>query len=1018
VSFYAEKRAHLALVGATKWRVPQTGALASVLAHWTLPDETPALISLPTGTGKTAVALAAPFLLRRAPRRVLVVAPSRHLREQLVNAFKTQASLVALGAFGSAHFVPKVLELSGRPDDWRTLEPYDVVVSLPNSISPAHFAEADRPPRELFDLIIVDEAHHVPASTWTALVQHFVGRKLYLTATPIRRDKKRIPGHLLYHYPLATALQEGLYQPIDPVLLPYDPSAGRDHHDMLIARECRRLLSTEDHQRSTLLVRAKSIERLESLRTAYASAGIDLRLLHNRIPQDEQHTLIEGIRGGGIQAVGVVAMLGEGFDLPSLRLLAYHDKHRSLAPTMQLLGRLARTHPEFPQRSALVTVKDADVFPELKGAVRALYEEDETWADVLPGIIDDEVEVEQRDRTFIEALPPSTSELHIEFVHPLKRCIIYEVDEPPNALTTSTIPPELDVGQRLSGNTIIYAGFHQESGLLVIGLRRVEQPKWTADVSLVNTEYEVALVSLRTNPNPDQPDLVFINCESLGVRNEILKALAIWDSLRVIDPRQISAYLDSLDRISVSSVGMRTTNANNLGRATYRSLMGSGVDRGLRVADTARAALGHVMLQVRTDAGSTTSGAALEKGKLWLTRYDSLRSYNEWITELTDVLGAGTTDGANGLLPGIQRARRLLQWPEVPLLAAELDPQVRGQGFALWDNGELVGPIEDLELFVANDPLGILPEITYPKDEAVRLLGIYNDRRHGTQELVWDASLHVDGRLDARSDLDVGRGMTIAGSLASLLEEAPPTIYFLDGTTTVVPWRYDSRVPADIDYASITALDWDGTDITAETRATASQRGDSLVSLHERLEQFLLSEPTRGTSRWIICNDGPGELADYLVVEELRSGEVALGLWHAKAAGGAPSIRVGDVQVVVAQALRSRQHFTSPLLWMELAARIEGRRSPVGVVVPGSSPTESLLTKINGSDQQRGWATLQPNIQATVGIVQPGLSVTALREANAKDPPSTKAVGIGHLLNTFIATSAADGSLPRVLASP
>ena len=33
-------------------------------------------------------------------------------------------------------------------------------------------------------------------------------------------------------------------------------------------------------------------------------------------------------------------MLGEGFDLPSLRIVAYHDKHKSLPATVQLIGNI------------------------------------------------------------------------------------------------------------------------------------------------------------------------------------------------------------------------------------------------------------------------------------------------------------------------------------------------------------------------------------------------------------------------------------------------------------------------------------------------------------------------------------------------------------------------------------------------------------------------------------------------------------------------------------------------------
>jgi superfamily II DNA or RNA helicase len=71
------------------WRSPQRGALGSLLSYWSLPHQKPALVSVPTGSGKSAIATAAPYLLRAS--RVLVVVPSRDLRAQLAADFRVNA---------------------------------------------------------------------------------------------------------------------------------------------------------------------------------------------------------------------------------------------------------------------------------------------------------------------------------------------------------------------------------------------------------------------------------------------------------------------------------------------------------------------------------------------------------------------------------------------------------------------------------------------------------------------------------------------------------------------------------------------------------------------------------------------------------------------------------------------------------------------------------------------------------------------------------------------------------------
>lgn len=120
------------------------------------------------------------------------------LRGQTVTAFRNQEVLRRMGAL-SGEADPKVLEVKGRLTSWSECEDADVVVALPQSISPDHYDEDAKPPTDLFDLVIVDEAHHAPAPTWRAILDHFdEARKVLLTATPRRRDGKRVPGELVF----------------------------------------------------------------------------------------------------------------------------------------------------------------------------------------------------------------------------------------------------------------------------------------------------------------------------------------------------------------------------------------------------------------------------------------------------------------------------------------------------------------------------------------------------------------------------------------------------------------------------------------------------------------------------------------------------------------------------------------------------------------------------------------------------------------------------------------------------
>lgn len=1024
--FYERALKRVVLLGDPQggWRRPQLGALGATMAHWSLEEPLRTVISIPTGTGKTAVAMAAPFLTKNPPRRVLVLGPSRHVRRQLAQEFSSYRQLHRLGVLPSNSGSPTVVEMSGRTSDWSDLVRSDVVVALPNSISPAHYDESDRPPQDLFDLIVVDEAHHAPAETWRAVLEHFSGaHALLLTATPRRRDGKRIPGSLEYYYPLRRALDEGLYKPIEPVLLtPSDPT-DRQQSDSALASRAAEMLGTDAHRTSTLLVRGGTVDRLHELQAVYGSVGVELSLLYNAMSERRQTEVVEGLRDGSIRAVGVVGMLGEGFDLPSLRLVAYHDKHRSLPATVQLIGRLARVDEAFPQPSSLLAVADADVFPELEGVVRELYDEDADWAEVLPGIIDAEIERERLDRDFAEHFPPSRTEVDPTHLEPTKRAFVYEVpaDWEPGFLTQ--VPPELEEGAPFVGGTILYSGADAEAGLLVVVVRYLNRPKWSTDPALANVLYELHIVAHRRPPRVDLPGLVLVNLERDGLQRTFESILGLEEAGQLAGPDRIGDYLDSLDRISVSSVGVRSTNAATRGRATYKNFMGSGVDRGLRTVDMARSALGHVMFQVATSDGSANAGGAVERSKLWLTRHGQLRELSEWVDTTVALLWFPQQTVQGPLLPGMDRGRRLDEWPAARPLAAEFYPGLLGIGLELWDRGTRLGPIEDLDLYVNDDPTGTLSDVESVGVGPIRMIGVLNQRDEGRVSCVWDATMDTAGRITASRDLVVRRGYGDADSLAALLQSQPPTIYFLDGTTTIGGIRYDSRtLTSAFDMRLLAAVGWDGVDITGETQRTVEARGAGLLSVHERLADYLRDRPRLGSHRWIIYNDGPGEIADYVVIEELRTGEVHLGLWHAKAStGSTSSVRVKDFQEVVAQALRSRRQFPSTTLWSDLAVRLEGEVHPVATVVDGSDDTHRLrerLGLVETEESTAPWTQQFPIVRGTLGIVQPGLSAEQLRSQMGEDPIPPGAQSLRELFSVLSDMAQSDGAELVLVVGP
>ena len=54
----------------------------------------------------------------------------------------------------------------------------------------------------------------------------------------------------------------------------------------------------------------------------------------------EKEEILKNFRSGTLRIIVCVDMLGEGFDLPSLKIAGLHDVHKSEAVTFQFVGRL------------------------------------------------------------------------------------------------------------------------------------------------------------------------------------------------------------------------------------------------------------------------------------------------------------------------------------------------------------------------------------------------------------------------------------------------------------------------------------------------------------------------------------------------------------------------------------------------------------------------------------------------------------------------------------------------------
>ena len=215
-----------------------------------------ALVVLPTGCGKTGVAVLASYALNAS--RVLVITPSIIISRQIHKAygdFLIKCGVIEDTPTASQSVLP-TRRLINKSSEIREGMSSSVMVVNAHKIGGQSTVKIEDIPPDGYDLVIVDEAHHYPAQTWKLLVDHFSNsQRLFLTATPEHRGKPimheiGIPIIPCYELRRSEAVDRGIIRNVDFKAL----EGGLDYES-----QCAVSLILFDHVKYTTLFCFKQI---------------------------------------------------------------------------------------------------------------------------------------------------------------------------------------------------------------------------------------------------------------------------------------------------------------------------------------------------------------------------------------------------------------------------------------------------------------------------------------------------------------------------------------------------------------------------------------------------------------------------------------------------------------------------------------------------------------------------------------------------------------------------------------
>lgn len=867
-------------------RNAQLGAIYAIGSHFTINKIEPALVVMPTGSGKTAVLNLSAYLLRAT--RVLVISSSVMVRGQIVEEFETLKTLKGSNVFFAELKTPKVREIKSpikSLEEWENLKEFDVVVGIPNSINEGINAEF-KPPEDFFDLILVDEAHHVPAFTWTNVVKAFgEARKIYFTATPFRRDKKEIEGKLAYIYPLSKAYEDKIFGDIGY----YPVITDNPNTDLAIALEAEKVFNADKAAglKHFIMVRTETKDNAEVLTKLYQeNTNLKLKKVDSTVSYGSIKKTIQKLKDGELDGIICVDMLGEGFDFPNLKIAAIHSPKKSLANTLQFIGRFARTNAENIGEAKFLAIPS-----DIEIEKRKLYEEGAIWNDIIKNlseeVIEEEDEIKSVLDTFEKEETDSFSKEDISFynLNPYCHVKVYKADR-----------VNLEGMIEISGHENIYHAISREYNAVVFITKETERPKWLLTDDLINIKHYFFLIYFDVNTN-----LLFIHSsiKTIQLYDELVEVFATGEYKR-ISKYEINKVLIDISDPEFFNIGMQNRSANS--GESYRIIAGPNAENTIRKSHSKNYANGHVFMKGTADGSNVTVGYS-SGSKVWSNAYEKIPNFINWCKILAAKIVSNrevkTNTGFDNLPIGkvvdnFQLPAHSATWhhdtfSEQPILYKVLDDEIllttQLLDFAIEVKKDLSN-LNQLAIDFVND--GIIIPLSYDFENHFQFREL--------QEVKY--LLEVNGQ-----NID----------LIEYLNEAPLQIYLDDFATVANHEFFAPPKEGDYQYSpdKILSSDWNATntDITREFYEDAQEKIDNgnRNSIHETLHTKLVAE----NYDILIYDHGTGEVADFITMKEFAD-KIQINLYHVKGStGNNPGDRVADVYEVCIQAVKSQAWTTN-----------------------------------------------------------------------------------------------------------
>ncbi|SHH13735.1 DEAD/DEAH box helicase [Flavobacterium johnsoniae] len=831
-------------------RKPQLGAIHNILGHFTNSKEA-GIVVLPTGTGKTETMLA--VLIANRCEKLLVIVPSDSLRGQLSEKFISLGILKKFGIVSQSALYPKVGILDTgikKIEDLKDFfEKSNVIISTMNLISniPNEYIEIIA---GLCSHLFVDEAHHAKAKQWSRVIGYFdKGKVIQFTATPFRYDGERLSGKFIYNFSMKDAQEQGYFQKIDFIpVREYD----REIADKEIALKAIEKLKDDrdikklDHflmARCRTNLRADEVFKLYENYTEFNPVVIHSNVLNRQF-------ILENIKKGKHKIIVCVDMLGEGFDLPELKIAALHDIRKSLPITLQFIGRFTRVSNSIKLGNASFI---ANLRQEgIEEGIDLLYNKESNWNTILPDLS----QIATQDQIdFSEFLAGfnniEESDIPFQNINPAFSTLVYKnsknVFQKLNIITKEDFP---EYKHR-------FISYNEEERTLVILLGKEFNVEWGSFSEFQNFDWHLMVIHYETKNN-----LLFIHSSVKKESFNFLVDKVFVEGYTKVSEIDVFKVFYNVKRLLLFNVGMRMTPGKD---KSFQSYFGSNLQSAITKAEL-NAGFKNNIFGVGFENGDKVSFGASTKGKIWSYLRGNLKELTNWCSSVGDKLidpDIDPNEVLDTLEPKVIETRPVsipyfIDWN--PLFYKEIDKKyvlkISGVLFNLWDC--------ELQIKNPSETGDILFDLLTSKD-IISFKLVINTSGFKIEKISTLDVLIIKGTQEPKTLLSYFNG------------DYPPQIGFIENSI-LFGNRYIKYNEEILDFPKndIIPFHWEGTDLTKESMGFDENNfvKDSI--------QYKLYESLQNENWDVIFNDDDrNEMADLVTLRD-EVNKVCLNLYHIK----------------------------------------------------------------------------------------------------------------------------------------